>query len=77
MVADNQPLVSAGSQLSKINPINKGPSSLAADIFYSMTQAVIPKASPEAIYLGCGLIVGGLLASLSINDNKIISGIPN
>ena len=36
-----------------------------------------PKSSPEAIYLGGGLVVGGLLESLGINDNKIISGIPN
>ena len=37
----------------------------------------MPKASPEAIYLGGGLIVGGLLVSLGINNNNIISGIPN
>ena len=37
----------------------------------------MPKASLESIYLGGGLIVGGLLESLGINDNKIISGIPN
>ena len=42
-----------------------------------MAQAVIPKASPEAISLGGGLIVAGLLASLGINNNKIISGISN
>ena len=42
-----------------------------------MAQAVMPKASPEAISLGGGLIVGGILASLGINDNRIISGIPN
>ena len=37
----------------------------------------MPKASPEAISLGGGLIVGGLLSSLGINNNNIISGIPN
>ena len=42
-----------------------------------MAQPVIPKLSPEAICLGGGSIVGGLLTSLCINDNKIISGIPN
>ena len=42
-----------------------------------MDQAVIPKASPEAISLGVVLIVGGILASLGINNNKIISGIPS
>ena len=77
MLADNQPLVSVGTQLSKLKPINKRPSSLAVDIFYSMAQAVIQKASPEAIYLGCGFIVGGILESLGINNNKIISGIPS
>ena len=38
MLADNQPLVSAGAQLSKIKSINKRPSSLAADIFYAMDK---------------------------------------
>ena len=47
------------------------------DRFYAMAQTVIPKSSPEAISLGGGLIVAGLLASLGINDNKIISGIYN
>ena len=42
-----------------------------------MAQAVIPKASSEAICIGGGLIVGDLLASLGINDHKSISGIPN
>ena len=42
-----------------------------------MAQAVIPKASLEEICLGGGLIVGGLLASLDINDDNIISGITN
>ena len=77
MLADNHLLVSLGAQLYKINPINKRLSLLAADRFYVMTQAVMPKASPEEISLGGGLIVGGLLESLGINDNKITSGIPN
>ena len=51
MLAENLPLVILGTQLSKLNPINKRPSSLAADIFYAMDQAVIPKTSPEAIFL--------------------------
>ena len=38
---------------------------------------MIPKSSPEAICFGGGLIVGGILVSVGINDNKIISGIPN
>ena len=42
-----------------------------------MPQAVIPKALPESIFLGGVLIVGGLLESLGINNNKIIYGIPN
>ena len=46
MLSDNQPLVSLGAQFSKLNSINKQPSSLAADRFYAMAQAVIPKASP-------------------------------
>ena len=41
------------------------------DRFYAMNQAVILKASPEAIYLGGGLIVGGILTSLGINVNNI------
>ena len=60
-----------------LNAINKRSSSLDADRFYAMAQAVIPKASPEAICLGGGLILGGLLESLGINDNNIISGILN
>ena len=31
----------------------------------------------EEIYIGFGLIAGGILDSIGINDNKIISGIPN
>ena len=64
MLAENQPLVCVGPQLSKLKLINQQPSLLAVDIFYSMAQAVMSKASPEAISLGGGLIVGGLLASL-------------
>ena len=77
MLADNQMLVSTDAQFSKLNSIKKGPSSLDADRFYDVDQAVIPKSSPEAIYIGGGFIVGGLLASIGINDNKIIYGIPN
>ena len=40
-----------------------------------MAQAVMPKSSPESIYIGGGLIVAGLLVSLVINDNKSIYGI--
>ena len=46
MVADNQSLVSVGVQLSKLNSINKIPSSLAADRFYDMAQSEMSKASP-------------------------------
>ena len=77
MLAENQTLVSLGAQLSKLKSINKRPPLLAADIFYAMDQAVMPKASPETIYLGSGLIVAGLLASLGINNNKTIYGISN
>ena len=42
-----------------------------------MAQAVIPKASLEEICHWGGLIVGGFLASLDINNNIIISRIPN
>ena len=77
MLADTQPLVSLVSQLSKLNSINKGTSLLAADRFYAMSQAVILKAYTQAISIGGGLIVGGLLEILGINDNNIISGIPN
>ena len=51
ILAETQLLVSAGAQISKLNSINKRPLSLATDIFYAMTQAVIPKASPESIFL--------------------------
>ena len=77
MLADNQPLVSLGAQLTKLKSINKLPPSLDADIFYAMAQAVMPKSSPGAISLEGELVVAGLLASLDINDNKIISGISN
>ena len=69
MLADNQPLVSLGDHLSKLKSINKQPPSLAADGFCAISQTVIPKASPEEISLGGGLIVGVLLESLDINDN--------
>ena len=69
MLVDNQPLFNLGAQFSKLNPINKWPSLLAVDIFYAMAQAVIPKASPEAISIGGGFIVAGILESLSINNN--------
>ena len=42
-----------------------------------MAQAVIPKTSPEAICLGGGLLVGDLSEILVINDNNILSGVPN
>ena len=77
MLMYNQSLVSLGAQLYKLKSNNKRTSSLAVDRFYAMSQEVMPKASPEAISLGYGLIVGGLLESLGINNNKIISGIQN
>ena len=42
-----------------------------------MAQVVIPKTSSEAISMGGSLKVGGLLKIIGINDNKIISEIPN
>ena len=77
MLADNQPLFSAGAQLSKLNAINKLPSSLYTDRFYAMDESVMSKSSPEAICIRGGLIVGGILESLGINDNNIISEIQN
>ena len=77
MLVENQTLFSLGSHFSKLKSINKQPSSLSTDRFYAMAKAVIMKASPEAISLGGGLIVGGLLESLGINENKMISAIPN
>ena len=61
----------------KLKSINKQPSFLSSDRFYAMAQEAILKASPEAICLGGVFVVGGLLASLGINDNKFISGVPN
>ena len=61
----------------KLKPINKRPTSLPMDRFYAMNQAVITKSSTKVIYLGGRLIVGGILASIGINDNNIISEIPN
>ena len=77
MLAENQTLVGLVTLLSKLNSINKQPSLLAEDIFYAMAQAVMTKASLEAIYLGGVLVLGGLLASLGINDNNIMFGVPN
>ena len=70
MLADNQPLFNVGSQLSKLKSIKKQPSLLAVDIFYAMAQAVIMKASPEAICFGGGLIEVGLLANLGIHSRR-------
>ena len=77
ILADNQPLVSLGAQLSKLDSINKRPPSLDMDRFYATDQAVITKASPEAISLGGGLILSGLLSSFGINYTKIIYRISN
>ena len=63
--------------MSKLKSIKKRPSSLDADRFYAMAQAVIPKASPQEIFLGGGLVLGGLLEILGIKDNNIISVMPN
>ena len=57
--------------------INQRPTLLSADLFYVMSQAVMPKYSPEEISLRGVLKVGGLLVSIGVNDNKIISGITN
>ena len=73
LLACNQLSVSLRVHLSTLKSINKRPSSLAAGRFYAMDQAVIPKASPGGISIGGGLIVGGNLASLGINNNKTIS----
>ena len=77
MLADNQPLVSLGAQLSGLKPINKQPPSLDVGRFYAMSQAVMPKASLEEISLGGGFIVACLLEILVINYDKILSGIYN
>ena len=75
MKEDNHILVSLGDHLSRLNPINKRTTTLAPDMFYAMYQSVMPKNSPESIYLGCELIITGHLASLGINNNEIISEI--
>ena len=54
MLANNQPLVSLDAHLYKLKSINKLPSSLAADIFYAMSQVVMPKASLMENCLGGG-----------------------
>ena len=77
ILAENQPLVSLGAQLSKIKEINKQPSSLDADILCDMAQVFPPEASPEAISLAGGLRVAGILEILGIKNNRIISGILN
>ena len=77
MLADNHTLVFLGTWLYKLKLTNQRPSCLAVDLLYDMSQALIPKASPEDIYPRDLLIVGGILETLRINYNKIISGIPN
>ena len=72
MLAYNQELLNLGTQLSKLELINQRPTLLAADQFYDIYQAVIPKASPEAISIGVGWIVGGLLTILGVHDKNII-----
>ena len=47
------------------------------DRSYAISQEVMRKDSPDVAFLGCGLIVGGLLARLGVNNNKTIYGIPN
>ena len=77
MLAYNHTLAQLGTQLSKLNSIIQQPTFISADIFHARSQAVMPKASPAAISLGGGLVVGGILDSIGINDNKILSWIPN
>ena len=77
MLADNQTLVILCAQSYKLKSINKRPPSLDADRFYAMAQEVMPKASPELISIGGGMILDGILESLDINDNKTISGVYN
>ena len=60
MLADKYLLVSLCAQLSILDLINKQPPLLAADRFHAMAQAVMSKASPEAIFLVGGLILGGI-----------------
>ena len=42
-----------------------------------MSLSMIPKASTEAISLGGGFIIGDLLLSIGINENKILYGVLN
>ena len=77
MLSENQTLLSVGSNFSKLKSINKQSSSLAVDVFYAISQAVMPKSSPEAIYIGFGLVVGGLLTIIGICNKNIIYRIPN
>ena len=67
MLEYNQTLVSLGDQLYTLKSINKQPPSMAANIFYAMAQALMPRISPYAISLVGGLIVSGLLVILAIN----------
>ena len=75
MLADNQLIVFWGAHSYRLKLINKQPPSIAMDRFYAMSQAVVLKALPRALSIGGGLIVCGILASHSINDNNIIYGI--
>ena len=50
MLVDNQPLVSVGAQLSKLNSTKKQPSLLATDIFCDMDQAVMPNPTIGNLY---------------------------
>ena len=77
MLADNQTLVCLGDWLYKLKLINQRPYLLAVDQFYTISLAVIHKASPEDISPGGVLIVDCILETLRINNNKIISRIPN
>ena len=77
MLSYIHPLASLGAQLSKLKSINKQPPSLAADIFYTISQAVMPKSSAEAISIVVVLLIAGLLESIGAKDNKIISEIYN
>ena len=77
----NQTLFCLGAHLSKLNVINQQPTLIYVDQFYAMSRALISKASPEVISLGCGLMVGVPLKCNGINDNKImyeiLNGIPS
>ena len=73
-----QPAISfLGAQFYKLKLINQRLTSLAADLFYAISQAEMSKSLPEAIYFRCELILGGLLENLGINDNSVIYEIPN